>query len=629
MERLLQIAALLAIFSSCMRESPAEGRYAPFRVEVSSVLPKSLFDGENINWVKGDSIKVFAGGRTFCCTADAAGVSVNFSGQVDPVMDSYPMIYPYSAESSISGSVVSAVIPPVQRVAQGSFDPRANVSAALSTKTEDPNNHSAHFLNAGAYVAFSVSGVADSVSRVVIKARGGEKIAGSVSVAIRAADDILASGGSADSLVVLPSAGEVFAAGKYYAVLLPSESLGAGIRVSAVHSGGKRDNFDFPEITSLTRNTITEITTVLGVNFWNTWTDAASVKALLEKAREKGRVYTSQYAYYDNVHIKSITGNSRYKIYGGFPLIYGLDFFRMSGTYFDATYRSNNRKRALSIIKEAWEQLRAIPSFSWHLESPYASIENPELGENVQGASFCYQNRDVYPSFPVEHRYQVNEILENTGLAVTGQTCGDWFDSRVREVADIINSLVDSQGRPIPMIFRLWHELEDWWAWWQIHDIRDSKYAEFYRLTVDKFREYCPDAQILFVYCTDRNYTTDAVTYLSQWPGDDYVDIMGYDDYSIGSSYENIPTTIDRARVVSAAAEAHGKVAMLCETMKAAKDATNNQQAIIFQDFAMPIVTDPQVHLSIYQVWGGADNTALRKESFKKWYNSDITIFDR
>ena len=43
----------------------------------------------------------------------------------------------------------------------------------------------------------------------------------------------------------------------------------------------------------------------------------------------------------------------------------------------------------------------------------------------------------------------------------------------------------------------------------------------------------------------------------------------------------------------------------------------------------MPIVTDPQVHLSIYQVWGGADNTALRKESFKKWYNSDITIFDR
>ena len=130
------------------------------------------------------------------------------------------------------------------------------------------------------------------------------------------------------------------------------------------------------------------------------------------------------------------------------------------------------------------------------------------------------------------------------------------------------------------------------------------------------------------MYCTDRNYTTDVVTYLSQWPGDDYVDIMGYDDYSIGSSYENIPVTIDRARVVSAAAEAHGKVAMLCETMKAATDATNYQD-IIFQDFAMPIVTDPQVHLSIYQVWGGADNTALRKESFKKWYNSDITIFDR
>jgi mannan endo-1,4-beta-mannosidase len=218
-------------------------------------------------------------------------------------------------------------------------------------------------------------------------------------------------------------------------------------------------------------------------------------------------------------------------------------------------------------------------------------------------------------------------VLNNTGQAVTGQKCGDWFDDRVREVAAIINQFVDDEGKPIPMLFRLWHELDGWWAWWQVHDTTGDQYKRFFRLTVDKFREYCPNAEILWVYNTDVYSSGSADAYLRYYPGDDYVDIMGYDDYNLGKVAER-ENCLTRAQVVSATAREHGKVAMLCETLRAAEETTANQD-IFFQDFVWPVVAADDVSLSVFQVWGGADNTALRKESFKWWYDNEKTIFSK
>jgi mannan endo-1,4-beta-mannosidase len=144
---------------------------------------------------------------------------------------------------------------------------------------------------------------------------------------------------------------------------------------------------------------------------------------------------------------------------------------------------------------------------------------------------------------------------------------------------------------------------------------------------VDKFREYCPNAEILWVYNTDVYSSGSADAYLRYYPGDDYVDIMGYDDYNLGKVAER-ENCLTRAQVVSATAREHGKVAMLCETLRAAEETTANQD-IFFQDFVWPVVTSEAVSLSIFQVWGGADNTDLRKESFKWWYDNEKTIFSK
>lgn len=618
------IFLLLGLAVSCQVVSLQDEQMSPFKLTAGNSDAKScLNEVADVIWEKGDAIAVFFNGAPIPVTTGEYGKVVNFLGNV-PEGDSFYMLYPWRNDAAISSNVIRSVIPTVQETPLGSFARGANVSAAISSKTDSGLSHEATFYNVGAYMRITVS--AGNVSRVVIRSLGGETLTGEIDVHVVSKTNIFASGGQRDSVVVKPAGNAAcFAPGAYYAVVLPGQ-LSSGLRISVYHSDDTPEHYNFDGAVTLSKNVILNISSPLGRNLWNGWTDAASLKALLAKAPAKGKVYTSQHLYYNYANIDNIN-TGRYSWYGGYPLMYGVDFSTMTGKFYEYGSRTKHKTFFLRIAQAAWAMNRSIPVASWHLESPYASPENPEL-DGVLPCRFCYQNRSDYPSFPSEHRWQVNEILNNTGSAITGQTCGDWFDDRVREVAEIINQLVDPSGAPIPIIFRLWHELEDWWAWWQIHDIQDGQYAAFYRLTVNKFREYCPGHPILFVYCTDKYSSESGDSYLAQYPGDAYVDILGYDDYTIGTDYDLISMSITRARVVSAAARSHGKLSMLCETLRSAKDATRYQD-IFFQDFVTPIVTDSNTSLSIFQCWGGADNTDARKTSFAWWYNSEMTIFNK
>lgn len=628
MKRTTTLFWLTLAFVACDRaddlSSPLEGS---FTVSVSSVQVKSLYDGKSIIWERNDKIAVFSDNIPVPCTTSESGSQVSFKGDIEP-QDNYYMLYPYDESACLSGSSITTSLPSLQKASSGSFARGANVSVAYSTKTREPNVHSAVFNNAGAYISFEVVSDDSNVSKIIFKSIGNEPLSGTLAIELNPEGLLTVSGGNVDSVAVVPSYGTCFKKGTYYAVVLPCE-LSKGIKVTVKHSDNTHETYNFDNIASLGRNHITRIVTPFGGNMWNTWTDADSLRSLLAKAVEKGKLYTSQQNYYD-YKTKNTINSIRYGTYGGYPLMYGIDFATSTGTYYPESTRTKHLSNILSIVQEAWAENRSIPVCSWHLESPYASSSNPELGGTVMPARFCYQNIDEYPSFPSSHRYQIMEILTNSGTAVTGQKCGDWFDDRVREVAAVINQFVDSEGNPIPIIFRLWHELESWWAWWQVHDTitLSQQYQQFYQLTVDKFRAYCPDAEILWVYCTDKYNSTTTDDYLQYYPGDEYVDIMGYDDYTIGKTYEELEMSITRARVVSAAAKSHGKIAMLCETLRPAEESTLYQD-IFFQDFVEPIVADTQTSLSIFQVWGGADNTDLRKSSFKGWYSSDMTIFNK
>ena len=337
-------------------------------------------------------------------------------------------------------------------------------------------------------------------------------------------------------------------------------------------------------------------------SFAQDWTDAVSVKKELIRAANNGQTYYSQYNFYNPKNSGSL--NSGYgRVLQCQPQIYGVDFHYASGTWYRPKRVRNARENLVKIVKDSWRERRAIACFSWHLENPYVPSKFPTT------AGFRYINNKQNPDYPVEHQYVIKEILENSGdVCGMGNVSGkdnakgyntprEWFEDRCKEVADIINEFVDDNGHPIPIIFRLWHEWEDSWMWWGAKYVSAEDYKRFFILTEQTIMKYAPNAQILWAYCSDRYWNTEE-KYLERFPGDAYVDIIGFDDYLIGLSEKNLRAAVNRAAIVSRIAQERNMASALFET-------NNNKRQVpeYYTKHLNRMLTSEDVHLGIVQIW--------------------------
>jgi hypothetical protein len=340
---------------------------------------------------------------------------------------------------------------------------------------------------------------------------------------------------------------------------------------------------------------------ISSVSFAQNWTDAASVKKELIKAAQSGQSYYSQYHIYNPR--KSGNQNTDYaKVLQSQPRIYGVDFHYAIGTWSNPQKAKTARDNLIKIVKDTWRERRAIASFSWHLENPYVPT-------GFSKAGFRYIRHKSIPDYPEQHRYIVKEILENSGdVCGIGNASGidnekhyntprEWFEERCKEVADIINELVDDNGKPIPFIFRLWHEWEDSWMWWGKKYVSAKDYKRFFILTEQTIKKYAPQAQILWGYCPDRFWDTEE-QFMERYPGDEFVDVIGFDDYAMGLSEDNFKATVNRAQIVSRIATQKKFAAALFET-------SNNKQKVpnYYTDHLNRMLKAKNVHLGIVQIW--------------------------
>lgn len=362
---------------------------------------------------------------------------------------------------------------------------------------------------------------------------------------------------------------------------------------------------------------------------WNSWSDASTVRKNLLKAAKEGKTYFSQFHVYDARSERNHFSSGYKEATGEDLFVYGLDFYYATGTYFDSTYKADNRKRIIEIVRKMWKDNGAIPSFSWHLENPYV----PSDFDNYMGCR--YRKSSQVPDYPAKHRYVIREFLEGTGdtcgygrfrskddFANVYETPAKWFDARIKEVASILNELVDDDGKPIPMIIRLWHEMEDDWMWWGRSSVSPKDYKAFFVLTEKSIKQYAQRAQILWGYGPDRHWKES--DFFKWYPGDEYVDIIGFDDYSIGRDETDFQNVIKRAQFVSREAEKKGKVAALFETDNKDSSTTN----IFFRYRLKRLLQTNGVRLSLVQLWSTSkiSNEAQRVDRLEFLSNNAIII---
>lgn len=83
-------------------------------------------------------------------------------------------------------------------------------------------------------------------------------------------------------------------------------------------------------------------------------------------------------------------------------------------------------------------------------------------------------------------------------------------------------------GHRVPIIFRPFHEMTGSWFWWGGDNTTPEAYKRLWRFTVEYLRDEKDVHNLLYAYSPDRSSREG---YLRYYPGDAYVDVLGYDDY--------------------------------------------------------------------------------------------------
>jgi mannan endo-1,4-beta-mannosidase len=228
---------------------------------------------------------------------------------------------------------------------------------------------------------------------------------------------------------------------------------------------------------------------------------------------------------------KAEKGRSDVKeVSGSYPALYGWEISRLGQEH---SIDSVNFEKMIGWIKEAYRR-GGVNTISWHMD-------NPATGGN---------SWDNTPA---------------VSTIIPGGAKHEFYKQRLDAFADFLNDLkVGFFGTKIPIIFRPFHEHTGSWFWWGKGNCTADEYKALWRFTVTYLRDEKNIHQLLYSYSTDQ---FDSETqYLEFYPGDEYVDIIAFDDYHSVNNLAERDKLIYRLKTVVELAASKGKVAAFSET---------------------------------------------------------------
>ncbi|MEV8379223.1 glycosyl hydrolase [Kribbella sp. NPDC056861] len=166
------------------------------------------------------------------------------------------------------------------------------------------------------------------------------------------------------------------------------------------------------------------------------------------------------------------------------------------------------------------------------------------------------------------------------------------YNAFLDRIAAAVKGAQRPDGTAIPVIFRPFHENNGGWFWWGAGHATSAEYIEIYRYTVEYLRDTKKVHNLLYSYSPNSSFNGDPTGYLKTYPGDEFVDILGYDAYdgTSGSAAWLDGLVKDLAMVVRLADE-RGKVAAYTEFGESGPEGSDPQW---FTKLLNAIKADPQ-----------------------------------
>ncbi len=241
-------------------------------------------------------------------------------------------------------------------------------------------------------------------------------------------------------------------------------------------------------------------------------------------------------------------------------------------------------------------------TFSWHLDNPLTGGSAWDISSDSVVAS-------IIPG-GVNHQKYIG-----------------WLD----KTAAFLGSLVDAEGKPVPVIFRPFHEHTGNWFWWGQNHCTTEEYVALWQFTFDYLVKHKNLHNLLFAYSASGDFVTSK-EYLERYPGDDYVDVIGFDYYQFSdagreSFINKVSSCLD---TLTAIAVSRNKIPALTEAGYESVPDSTWWTGVIW-----PAIKDHKI--SWFLVWRNAEFRAkhfyapfpgqLSESDFIRFYELPQTLF--
>lgn len=254
---------------------------------------------------------------------------------------------------------------------------------------------------------------------------------------------------------------------------------------------------------------------------------------------------------------------------GKYPAIFGWELGaleRNSPYNLDSVYFSDIKGYARQV-----HEMGGINTFSWH-------ADNIATGKNAWD---CKQDSVVRSCLPGGKNHA--RFLS-------------WLDI----VADFFSDLNDKNGKPIPVLFRPFHEHTGNWFWWCAEQCSPDEYIQLWRMTFDYLTKSKQIHHLIWTYSSAAVPSEEK--YSERYPGNEFVDILGFDSYMDADASERYIAELNtNLAIVTDWAERFNKIAALTETGLETIPADN-----YFTEILWPVVS--KYEISYFLLWRNAIN---------------------
>jgi mannan endo-1,4-beta-mannosidase len=223
---------------------------------------------------------------------------------------------------------------------------------------------------------------------------------------------------------------------------------------------------------------------------------------------------------------------------GSHPAVIGVDFSGLSGRSPEAIERAKESLRKQ--IADTYDR-GGVTTVAWH----FSNLVTPKTGFYWKDSVSAAAVPNLLPGG--SHHEQYKAVLQTLG--------------------GLVNTVKGKDGKLVPMVFRPYHEFDGGWFWWGKPHCSREEFVSLWRFTVSYLRDSLQVHNFIYAFSPDCLFKTEA-DYLDRYPGDEWVDMLGVDNYAdFGRNGRyNLTAGIAKLKIVSDYAQKAGKLAAFTET---------------------------------------------------------------